>query len=171
MGLGSSVLSLLSSLSAALLGRARLSQAPAGATSGHTQTLPTSLLTTLAPASLLALAARIGAACHASARISALRTLATTAVGMWALSVRLQNVSIVDVSWAQLFVLQASVYMLHPSAAATSPARKAVAWAATFAWAMRLSSFLWWRNHQSVVGMGVGGQAHAEDFRYQAFRK
>ncbi len=123
------------------------------------------------PAPLLALAAHISAACCASARKSGLRTLATTAVGMWALSVRLHNVSTVDISWALLFVLQGSVYMLHPSASAASPARKAVAWAATVSWALRLSSFLWWRNHQSVVGMGVGGQAHAEDFRYQAFRK
>jgi hypothetical protein len=182
VSLGSSVLSLLSSLNAQLLRRGRAPRSSSevadgtGVQTGQQQAQQPMLAWVVSclrfvPKPLLAHAARMSAACLASARKSGLRTLATMAVGMWALSVRLHNASVVDVSWALLFTLQASVYMLHSSAAMTSPARKTVAWAATMSWALRLSSFLWWRNHQSVVGMGVGGQAHAEDFRYQAFRK
>jgi hypothetical protein len=32
-------------------------------------------------------------------------------------------------------------------------------------WGARLSTFLYWRNHVSLVGMGVGG--NTEDYRYQ----
>jgi len=108
-------------------------------------------------------------ACDRSARLSGFRTLSTSLVLLWAQSVRLHNVSIVDIFWALSFMLQGMTYASHPSAKNAFWGRKAIVTGLTTAWAARLSTYLWWRNHVSAHGIGAG--LSAEDFRYQKFRK
>jgi steroid 5-alpha reductase family enzyme len=78
-------------------------------------------------------------------------------VSVWVLSVRLRDASIVDIIWGFGFVVIAWV------ARATADGVSARQWllvACTTIWGLRLSAYLFWRNH------GKG-----EDFRYKAMRK
>ncbi len=78
-------------------------------------------------------------------------------VSVWVLSVRLRDASIVDIIWGFGFVVIAWV------ARATANGVSARQWllvACTTVWGLRLSAYLFWRNH------GKG-----EDFRYRAMRK
>ena len=74
----------------------------------------------------------------------------------WLLSLRLNNVSIVDSMWSLMFLLAASGYMLAIDEVGP---RGVVVLALVFAWAVRLSAYITWRN------WGEG-----EDFRYRAIR-
>lgn len=107
-------------------------------------------------------------ACRASPRLSAVRALSSTLTLLWAHSVKIHNVSIVDIYWALSFVISGVAYASHEAAAKAFSGRKALVLALTTAWAGRLSTYLWWRNHVSEHGIGAGG--HLEDFRYQRFR-
>merc|ERR1719331_272869 len=112
---------------------------------------------------------RVRAACDASPRLSAVRALSASLVALWAQSVRIHNVSIVDIFWALSFLVSSIACTTHQKAARAFNGRKALVLALTTAWASRLSSYLWWRNHVSAHGIGAGG-SH-EDFRYQNFRR
>ncbi|MBX3710524.1 MAG: DUF1295 domain-containing protein [Lysobacter sp.] len=78
------------------------------------------------------------------------------AVGMWLLSVKLRDVSIVDSAWSIFFLLFALVFAWRQGdrSVATLAMLALVA-----AWALRLSIYITWRNH-----------GHGEDRRYQAIR-
>jgi steroid 5-alpha reductase family enzyme len=78
------------------------------------------------------------------------------AVGMWLLSVKLRDVSIVDSAWSIFFLLFALVlaWRLGDRSVGTLAMLVLVA-----AWALRLSIYITWRNH-----------GHGEDRRYQAIR-
>jgi steroid 5-alpha reductase family enzyme len=78
-------------------------------------------------------------------------------VSVWGISVRLRDASIVDIIWGFGFVVIAWV------ARATADGVGARQWllvVCTTIWGLRLSAYLYWRNH------GKG-----EDFRYKAMRK
>ncbi|CAK0848625.1 unnamed protein product, partial [Prorocentrum cordatum] len=111
---------------------------------------------------------RYRSACRSSPRLSAFRALSSSMVLLWAHSVKIHNVSIVDIFWACSFVISNCAYASHGAAQKAYAGRKALVLALTTAWASRLSTYLWWRNHVSAVGVGAGG-SH-EDFRYQKFR-
>ncbi len=75
---------------------------------------------------------------------------------LWFVSIKIKNVSIVDLFWGFGFVLASAVYFhftegLHP--------RKILLMILVGIWGLRLSIYLAWRN----IGKG-------EDFRYQKFR-
>ena len=76
---------------------------------------------------------------------------------LWLLSIRLKNVSIVDIFWGFGFVLANGLYFLLGSG---DPARKLLLLVLVSLWGLRLTLYLAWRN----VGKG-------EDFRYQKFRQ
>lgn len=76
---------------------------------------------------------------------------------LWLLSVRIRNVSIVDIAWGPGFVLaNAGWFFLGDG----DPARKMLLLALVSIWGLRLGAYLAWRN----IGK-------PEDFRYQQFRK
>merc|ERR1712187_82469 len=108
-------------------------------------------------------------ACHASPRLSGVRALTTAMVFLWAQSVRIHNVSIVDIFWSISFVVNAAAYSSHKAAENAFGGRKALMHGLAIAWGARLSTYLWWRNHVSAHGIGAGGSE--EDFRYQTFRR
>lgn len=107
-------------------------------------------------------------ACSRSPSLSAVRALSTALTLLWAQSVRLHNVSIIDIFWSISFVVSSIAYNAHGQAAKAFSGRKVLVTALTGAWATRLSTYLWWRNHMSAHGVGVGDSI--EDFRYQKFR-
>ena len=76
---------------------------------------------------------------------------------LWIISIRLKNVSIVDLFWGLGFVVTCSVYFLKTEGFET---RKILLLIVVAIWGLRLSAYLVWRNH------GKG-----EDFRYRKFRK
>jgi steroid 5-alpha reductase family enzyme len=78
-------------------------------------------------------------------------------VSVWVLSVRLRDASIVDIIWGFGFVVIAWVARATANGV---PARQWLLVACTTIWGLRLSAYLFWRNH------GKG-----EDFRYRAMRK
>ncbi len=75
---------------------------------------------------------------------------------LWAVSVILRNVSIVDIFWGAGFVLAAGFYFISTEGAGI---RKFIVLLLAGLWGLRLSIYLLWRNH------GKG-----EDFRYRQFR-
>ena len=75
---------------------------------------------------------------------------------LWVFSVKLRNVSIVDLFWGFGFVLTAVVYFIQTDGL---DIRKVLLMIMVAIWGMRLSIYLAWRN----IGKG-------EDFRYQKFR-
>lgn len=85
-----------------------------------------------------------------------LAVVCVAAAAVWALSVYLRNVSIVDSVWSLLFVLLAATYASH--AAAPTP-RALLTLVLVTVWALRLAGYITWRN------WGEG-----EDRRYQAIR-
>jgi steroid 5-alpha reductase family enzyme len=76
---------------------------------------------------------------------------------LWAASIRLKNVSIVDPFWGLGFVVVAILYF---SKGEGFEVRKILVLTLVIIWGLRLSIYLFWRN----AGKG-------EDFRYQQFRK
>jgi steroid 5-alpha reductase family enzyme len=78
------------------------------------------------------------------------------AVGMWLLSVKLHDVSIVDSAWSIFFLLFALVFAWRQGDRSVGTLAMLVLVAA---WALRLSIYITWRNH-----------GHGEDRRYQAIR-
>ena len=78
-------------------------------------------------------------------------------VAVWALGVRLTDVSIIDIFWGPGFAVVAVITL----ALGTAPlSRRMLLFAMAAAWGLRLGAYLWWRNH------GKG-----EDRRYAAMRK
>lgn len=78
------------------------------------------------------------------------------AVGMWLLSVKLRDVSIVDSAWSIFFLLFALVFAWRQGDRSVGTLAML---ALVAAWALRLSIYITWRNH-----------GHGEDRRYQAIR-
>ncbi len=76
---------------------------------------------------------------------------------LWLLSIRLRNVSIVDIFWGFGFVLTNGLYFILGHG---DPARKLLLLVLVSLWGLRLTIYLAWRN---------GGKG--EDFRYQQFRQ
>lgn len=76
---------------------------------------------------------------------------------LWLVSIRLRNVSIVDLFWGLGFVVAGSVYFLN---AEGLELRKILVMTMVVIWGLRLSVYLTWRN------WGKG-----EDYRYQQFRR
>ena len=78
------------------------------------------------------------------------------AVGIWLLSVKLRDVSIVDSAWSIFFLLFALLFAWRQGDRSVGTLAMLVLVAA---WALRLSIYITWRNH-----------GHGEDRRYQAIR-
>ncbi len=76
---------------------------------------------------------------------------------LWFVSIKLRNVSIVDLFWGFGFVVAGWVYFINTEG---FEARKILLMSLVTVWGLRLSIYLAWRN------LGKG-----EDFRYQKFRK
>lgn len=76
---------------------------------------------------------------------------------LWLISIRINNVSIVDLFWGFGFVMVCLIYFLNTDGISL---RKILLMSMVSLWGFRLSIYLAWRNH------GKG-----EDFRYQKFRK
>lgn len=76
---------------------------------------------------------------------------------LWLISIRIKNVSIVDLFWGFGFVVAGAIYFLNTEGFET---RKILLMIMVALWGLRLSIYLTWRN----AGKG-------EDFRYQKFRK
>jgi steroid 5-alpha reductase family enzyme len=76
---------------------------------------------------------------------------------LWLISIKIKNVSIVDLFWGAGFVVASAVYFISTEGLET---RKILLMTMVSIWGLRLSIYLAWRN------LGKG-----EDFRYQKFRK
>jgi len=76
---------------------------------------------------------------------------------LWLISIKIKNVSIVDLFWGFGFVVASAVYFISTEGLET---RKILLMTMVTIWGLRLSIYLAWRN------LGKG-----EDFRYQKFRK
>ena len=76
---------------------------------------------------------------------------------LWLISIKIRNVSIVDLFWGFGFVVASAVYFIFTEGLET---RKILLMTMVAIWGLRLSIYLAWRN------LGKG-----EDFRYQKFRK
>jgi len=76
---------------------------------------------------------------------------------LWLVSIRLRNVSIVDLFWGVGFVISASVYACFTENVGP---RGVMILILVAIWGLRLSGYLAWRN----IGKG-------EDFRYREFRR
>jgi steroid 5-alpha reductase family enzyme len=75
---------------------------------------------------------------------------------LWLISIKIKNVSIVDLFWGFGFVVANAVYFISTEG---YPTRKLILLAMVSIWGLRLSIYLAWRN--------IGKD---EDFRYQKFR-
>ncbi len=76
---------------------------------------------------------------------------------LWLLSLRLRDVSIVDIYWGFGF---AQIAIITAALAGGSPWRKLLLTLLTVLWGVRLGLYLFWRN-----------AGHGEDYRYQAMRR
>ena len=76
---------------------------------------------------------------------------------LWLISIKIRNVSIVDLFWGFGFVVASAVYFIFTEGLEV---RKILLMTLVAIWGLRLSIYLAWRN----IGEG-------EDFRYQKFRK
>lgn len=76
---------------------------------------------------------------------------------LWLISIRIKNVSIVDLFWGFGFVVSGVVYFLNTDG---FEIRKILIMALVSLWGLRLSLYLAWRN-----------RGRGEDFRYRKFRK
>ncbi|MDP4291263.1 MAG: DUF1295 domain-containing protein [Bacteroidota bacterium] len=76
---------------------------------------------------------------------------------LWLISLKIKNVSIIDLFWGLGFVATSLVYYLNTD---DYGIRKTVLMILVTIWGLRLTAYLAWRNY------GKG-----EDFRYQKFRK
>jgi steroid 5-alpha reductase family enzyme len=84
-------------------------------------------------------------------------TVVCMVIAVWGLSVKIRDASIVDIFWGFGFVVIAWVTRATATGNST---RQWILVACTTLWGLRLSAYLFWRNH------GKG-----EDFRYRAMRK
>ena len=87
----------------------------------------------------------------------ALAVIMTMMTILWLISIRIKNVSIVDLFWGFGFVLANALYFMETDGFET---RKSLLLVLVTIWGLRLSAYLAMRN------LGKG-----EDFRYQKFRK
>lgn len=94
--------------------------------------------------------------------LQGLLVMAVFGLAGWLVSIVRRNVTIVDSMWS-LFFLLATLAYVH-SAGAPSP-RGLLILSLVSIWALRLASYLTWRNHIFAKG------APHEDHRYQAIRK
>lgn len=76
---------------------------------------------------------------------------------LWLVSVKIRNVSIVDIFWGFGFVVAGWIYFIHTEGLET---RNILLMTLVSVWGLRLTAYLAWRN------LGKG-----EDFRYRKFRK
>jgi steroid 5-alpha reductase family enzyme len=76
----------------------------------------------------------------------------------WLVSVRLRNAAIVDPLWGLTFIIAAWFYRFNTPDG--DPTRKLIVVALVTIWGLRLSLYLFWRNH-----------GKPEDYRYQEFRQ
>ncbi len=93
----------------------------------------------------------------ATALTSAAIAIAVLMIATWLLSLALRNASIVDIVWGAGFVVVAWVVRLRVDG---HEPRQWLLVAMTTVWGLRLSGYLFWRNH-----------GKPEDFRYQAMRR
>jgi steroid 5-alpha reductase family enzyme len=93
-----------------------------------------------------------------TAMFSAALAIAALMFVTWIISVAISNASIVDITWGFGFVVVAWVVRLRVDDGLD--ARQWLLVAMTTVWGLRLTGYLWWRNH------GKG-----EDFRYVAMRR
>lgn len=82
--------------------------------------------------------------------------LAIAMLALWLVSLKLRDVSIVDVFWGTGFVLVAAIGFALGTGA---PARRALVLALVAVWGLRLTAYLGWRK-----------RGHGEDKRYAAMR-
>ena len=67
---------------------------------------------------------------------------------LWVISIRISDMSIIDIFWGPGFAVVAIVgFVLSADADAGSGTRRILATVLTVAWAVRLGAYLWWRNH------------------------
>ncbi len=92
-----------------------------------------------------------------TALLSAAVAIVILMIGTWLVSVVIRNASIVDITWGFGFVVVAWVVRLQGD---TNTTRQWLLVALTTIWGLRLTVYLFWRNH---------GQP--EDYRYQAMRR
>ena len=92
-----------------------------------------------------------------TALLTAALTIAAVMLVTWLISVPLKNASIVDIVWGLGFVAVAWAVRWRVDG---NDARQWLLVAMTTVWGLRLSGYLWWRNH-----------AKGEDFRYRAMRR
>jgi steroid 5-alpha reductase family enzyme len=76
---------------------------------------------------------------------------------LWLVSLRLRDVSIVDIFWGLGF---AQIAIVTAALAGGDPWRKLLVTGLTVLWGLRLGMYLFWRN-----------AGHGEDYRYQAMRR
>lgn len=88
--------------------------------------------------------------------LPALAAIMTMMTILWLISIKIRNVSIVDLFWGFGFVLASAVYFMSTDG---FEIRKILLMTMVAIWGLRLSIYLVWRN------LGKG-----EDFRYQKFR-
>jgi steroid 5-alpha reductase family enzyme len=113
-----------------------------------------------------------GKRCEKSPSISNFRSLSSSLALLWWESVRVSNVSIVDIFWGLSFVISGWTYSTHSKAKNRFQSRKALIFSLVTAWGSRLSTYLLWRNHLSTSNkMGGTSSNSLEDYRYQKFRK
>ena len=113
-----------------------------------------------------------GKRCEKSTTISSFRSLSSSLAMLWLESVRVKNVSIVDIYWGLSFVISSWTYATHESGKDRFERRKALIVSLVTAWGSRLSTYLLWRNHLSSSNKMSGGISNSlEDYRYQKFRK
>lgn len=93
----------------------------------------------------------------APALLAAITTVWLVATMLWLYSVKIKNVAIVDLWWAQFFVILSGVYMIFSPTLIEG--RKVVVALLVVIWAFRLSGYLYVRNRNQE-----------EDRRYQAIR-
>jgi steroid 5-alpha reductase family enzyme len=78
-------------------------------------------------------------------------------LGLWVVSLRRRDASIVDIYWGVGF---AQIALIACALGDGWPPRKALSAALTVVWGVRLGAYLLWRNW-----------GHGEDYRYQAMRR
>lgn len=98
----------------------------------------------------------LAASAPAALGVAAL-TIAALMISTWVVSLVVRNASIVDIVWGLGFVLVA--WSVHLSTDGDAGRSRLLVAMATI-WGLRLSGYLFWRNH-----------GNGEDFRYRAMRK
>ncbi len=100
---------------------------------------------------------------HADVLASAGLAIVLFMVVVWLISLPLRNASIVDVAWGFGFVLTAWVAWAVGDGDGN---RSGLVVAMVSIWGLRLTGYLWWRNHWPRRGSAKG-----EDYRYASMRR